>query len=138
MSANLDLVRSIYAAWGRGDYSSTEWAHAEIEVVAVDGPDPGNWTGIAALAEAWRDFLSAWGEYRAEAEDYRELDDDRVLVVLTASARGKASGLEVGQIGKGANVFTVRDGKVIKLVLYWDRDRAVADFGLASEADVAD
>ena len=40
MSANLDLVRPIYAAWGRGDYSSTEWAHAEIEVVAVDGPDP--------------------------------------------------------------------------------------------------
>ncbi len=28
---NVEIVRSIYAAWERGDYSSTEWAHPEIE-----------------------------------------------------------------------------------------------------------
>jgi ketosteroid isomerase-like protein len=128
-SENLDLVRSIYADWERGDYSSTEWAHPEIEFVAVDVPSPGNWTGVVGMAEYWRDFLSAWEDYRVEAEEYSELDDERVLVLAQVSARGKSSRLEVGQdVGQiqmtGANLFHVRDGKVAKLVNYWGRDRA--------------
>src|ERR1700680_3711367 len=122
MSENLALVRSIYAAWGRDDYSSTEWAHAEIEVVAVDGPDPGNWTGLAAVVKAFRDHLSAWGEYRSEVEECRELDGERFLVFIRVTARGKTSGLEAAN--KGANMFHLRDGKVSRLVLYWDRERA--------------
>jgi ketosteroid isomerase-like protein len=79
-SANVELVRSIYAAWERGDYSSVEWAHPEIEYVITAGPTSGTWKGLAGMAEGWRGFLSAWEELRTEAEEYRELDDDRVLV----------------------------------------------------------
>ena len=128
---NLELVRSIFAAWERGDYSSAEWAHPEIELVAADGPTPGSWTGVAAMAEAWRETLSAFEELLSEADEYRALDDERVLVLMHFSGRGKTSGLEVGDIHrKGANLFHVRDGKVTKLVLYWNRENALPDAGL--------
>ena len=110
---NVDLVRSIYAAWERGDFSSAEWAHPEIEFVVADGPTPGSWTGLAGMAEGWREFLSAWEEFRVEADEYRELDGERVLVLHHWSGRGKTSGLELGQMRtKAASLFHVRGGKV--------------------------
>jgi ketosteroid isomerase-like protein len=135
-SANLDLVRSIFAAWERGNFSSVEWAHPEIEFVIPDGPAPGRWTGLAGMAESWRDVLSAWEGYRVGADEYRELDGLRILVITHRFARGKASGLELIET-QGANVFHVRSGKVTKLVAYFDRDRALADLGLAPEAPSA-
>jgi ketosteroid isomerase-like protein len=134
-SANVELVRSIYAAWERGDVSSAEWAHAEIEVVFADGPTPGSWRGLAGMAEGWRDLLSAWEEFRVEAEEYRELDDERVLALHRHSGRGKTSGMELERMrAKGANLFHVHDGKVTRFVTYLDRGRALADLGPSEEA----
>ena len=67
MSQNVDLVRSIYANWERGDYSSAKWAHPDAGFVSADGPSPGAWSGLAGMADGFRDFLSAWDEYRVEA-----------------------------------------------------------------------
>ena len=130
-SVNVDLVRSIYAAWERGDWSSVEWAHPEIEFVLGDGPDPGSRKGATAMAAVWREFLKAWEGYRVQADDYRELGGEQVLVLLHAGGRGKASGLALRQSAKtSANLFHIREGKVIRLVIYFDREQALADLGL--------
>jgi hypothetical protein len=44
-SANLDLVRSIYADWERGEYRSIGWADPEIENEIVGGPSSGSRSG---------------------------------------------------------------------------------------------
>ncbi|MEA2153267.1 MAG: hypothetical protein QOI18_1500 [Solirubrobacteraceae bacterium] len=132
MSENLDLVRSIYAEWERGEYGSAEWAHPKIECVYADGPSPRSSVGLAEMAAGSRDYLSAFEEYRQEAKEYRELDAERVLVLIDRSGRGKVSGLELGQMmTQGAHVFHVRDGKVTRFIAYWDRQRALAELGLA-------
>ena len=135
MSANLDLVRSIYADWERGDYSSREWAHPEIETVIADGPNPGSWTGPGGMAESMREHLSAWEGAWVKPEDYLELDDERVLVLTRRGGKGRRSGIELGRLrGKGASIFHVRDGKVTRQIHYFDRELALADLGLPSQA----
>jgi len=132
-SENLELVRSILSRWERGDFGSVAWAHAEIEYAIVDGPGAPTGTGVPAMRRTWREFLSAWEDYRVEAHEYRVLDDERVLVALRALGRGKASGIEIGSTAAGprsANVFKLRRGKVMRLATYFDRDRALADLGL--------
>jgi ketosteroid isomerase-like protein len=53
-------------------------------------------------------------------------------VLMHLSGRGRTSGLEVGDIRmKGANLFHLRDGKVTRLVLYWDREHADPDVALS-------
>jgi ketosteroid isomerase-like protein len=136
MSENLDLVRSLYVDWGRGDFSSAEWAHPEIDFAIIGGPTPYRAHGIAGMAQGTREFLTAWEGYRSEAEEYRELDDGRILVLTRDTARGRTSGAVTQQMR--AHVLHLHGGKVVRSVVYWDRDRALADLGLTAEDAAGD
>jgi ketosteroid isomerase-like protein len=132
MSENLDLVRSIYADWERGDWSSNAWAHPDIEYVMVDEPGERTVRGLAAMADAWRAYLKSWRDYRVDPVEYRELDEQRVLVFVQLYGLGAASGVDLTNIGQpaGANLFYLRDCKVIRLTAYFDAQRCLADLGL--------
>jgi ketosteroid isomerase-like protein len=134
VSANLDLVRSMYAASERGEDFPTGWAHPGVEFVIADGPEPSSGTGLSHANDVWRDFVSPWDQFRPEVEDFRELDNERILVLGRAVGKGKQSGLDLQLMRtEFADVVHVRDGKVIKVVVYFDRDRAFADLGLTPE-----
>ena len=131
MSANLDLVRSIYADWERGDFSSSEWADPEIEHTDVDGPLAGAAGELATIGQGVRDFLSEWADFRLIADRLCELDPDRVLALDHRAGRSRTSGLDLGAVRTdGARLFHLRDGKVRKIVVYFDRERAIAELGL--------
>jgi ketosteroid isomerase-like protein len=129
MSDNLDLVRSIFTDWERGEFNAKpKWADADIEFVVPDGPEPSTRTGDDA-APGIEGFLKLWEHLRFDAEEYRELGGGSVLVLSRMKGSGKGSGAEVDQ--RRASLFQIRDGKVTRLALYWNRDRALTDLGLA-------
>ncbi len=64
-------MRSLFADWEQGDFGSAEWADPEIELVIADGPQPGSWTGIAGMADGWRDFLTIWVTRLVLCWDYK-------------------------------------------------------------------
>jgi ketosteroid isomerase-like protein len=130
---NVRFVQSIYAAWEKGDFRSVDWADPQIEWERPDGPEPGRWN-LDDVATGWRALLSAWEGFRITAEEFRELDSERVLVLTSYTGKGRTSGIDVGAVGaKGASLFHIRNGKVARQVYYWDRQRALDDLGLASK-----
>ena len=132
MSDNLDLVRSIYANWERGDLGSAEWAHSEIEFDVIGVVPTDARTGLAGMAQGFRQFLSTWADLRVDADEYREPDGGRVLVLVHAtSGHGKTSGVDIRRMRtRGATLHHIREGKVTRLVIYPYADRALADLGL--------
>lgn len=83
------------------------------------------------MTKANRIWLQAWEEVRQVAEEFRDIDDGRVLVLHHFRARGKNSGLDLGHLrGEGAAIFQLRGGKVTRLVHYYDRTRALEAVGL--------
>ena len=49
------------------------------------------------MAATWREALSAFEELRVETDEYRALDDERVLVLVHFSGRGKRAGWRSGR-----------------------------------------
>jgi hypothetical protein len=132
MSANLDLVRSIYATGNAGT------------TPALTGPIPkSSWcSSTAHLRAAGGDWLGwrtpcapcLWiSRTSAQRLRYRELDDDCVLVLTRVFGRGKRS--VVPFRSTVAEVLEVHDGKVTRIVVYFERDHAMSDLGLTPEKD---
>ncbi len=70
------------------------------------------------MAEGFRSLVNASDALHTQADEYRELDDERVLVLVQRGGRGKTSGVDLRQMrSRGANLFHVCDGTVTKLVV---------------------
>jgi ketosteroid isomerase-like protein len=81
--------------------------------------------GQKRVADYLHGWLETWDDYRAELEDFREVDH-RVIAFIRARARGKGSRFETET--ENADIFTLQDGKITHLRLYVDRDEALREF----------
>jgi ketosteroid isomerase-like protein len=133
-SANLELVRSIYAAWERGDFTATAYAFdSQVEFARIGGPDfafadvLGEWRGLDEMRTALLAWMRSWEDIRVQAERVIDLGD-RVLVLSRQSGRGKRSSVPL-DIEYG-DIFTIRNGKIVRWENYPKRGDALAAAGL--------
>jgi ketosteroid isomerase-like protein len=126
--ANVEIVKGIFEAWGRGDFSSVEWADPEIEF-SIPGPDPHVHRGVESMGQAWAEWLGAFDEFSVAGEDYYDAGD-KVVVKQVFHGKGKGSGVPIDEI-PGATVLTLRDGKVICFEGHTTLEAALASAGLA-------
>ncbi len=129
---NVEVVRRLYARWEGGDLRTGDFFDPEVEHSRIGSELPGingDWQGIEEFGVALSDYIDALADLHLEAERIIDLGGDRVLVLSRQTARGKTSGLpwehELGDL------FTLRDGKILRYVSYWDPADALEAAGLS-------
>jgi uncharacterized protein len=94
-------------------------------------PEAGTYSGRDSIEAFLAAFLESWDEFRQDTEELIEAGD-RVAVVLRSFARGKGSGVEV--VGRYAHVWTMRDGKGVRVDTYEDVERALEELRARTRA----
>jgi ketosteroid isomerase-like protein len=123
---NVKVVREAWDAYSGGDYDRIAGFHdPHIVVVTLeDGAVYGN-NAVLANYERWDE---AWEGAETSLEEVLG-HGDRVFVAARFHARGRASGVEVET--RLYEVYTVRDGKVLRIDEYATRDEALEAAGLS-------
>ena len=130
---NVEILRRLYEEWARGDFTSDHFFDSDVEYsrVGVQTPDmEGVWHGLDELTNAMREYLRPMADLQIKAERFTDLGDDRVLVLSRHTARGKQSGVPMEhELG---DLFTLRDGKIVRFYTYWNRAAALEAAGLGN------
>jgi ketosteroid isomerase-like protein len=132
---SVEVVRKLYEFWQTRDAEAgAKLVDPDIEFVRIGealGDLAGEWRGSDAMWRAIFQWLQAWDELTVTAERFIELDDGRVLVLDRQVGRGRSSSATLEH--DLATIFTVRDGRLTRLVAYWDRADALRDAGIDAE-----
>jgi ketosteroid isomerase-like protein len=130
-SDNVAILERALSEWVRGEFWNAE-LYAEDVVFVVSGPDAAEYHGIDGLTSAWRDFLSAWDDFRIETERIVRGKGDVYALLMRLQARGKGSGVDID--AQVANVVNMRDGRIARLEMFWDREAALRAAGAPNDA----
>jgi ketosteroid isomerase-like protein len=128
---NLELIRAVLEAWGRGDIEEPLREHFEPTArldLSENIFNSAVYEGYDDIARQRREVSEVWDHFKIEVEQFFE-GKDVVVAHTHEHGRGKASGVEVDR--DTAFLFRLHEGKISEVRSYRDRDRALADAGLA-------
>jgi ketosteroid isomerase-like protein len=128
---NVEIVRQVYEAAAGRDAASIFALYdpdVELDATRLGVGDLGVYRGHGGLRSLFGGLHEVWGEIEY---DYEELIDagEHVVAVVTRHARGRASGVDVE--APLALLWTVREGKVVKVVWFATREEALEAAGLS-------
>jgi ketosteroid isomerase-like protein len=103
--------------------------HPDMEFHSVfAAAEGGVYHGIEGLREWARDVDSTFDDFTIELVDFREVDDERAVVVARTAGKAKGSGLPVDvRLGQ---VWTWRNGLLWRNDVYTDMREALEAVGL--------
>jgi ketosteroid isomerase-like protein len=135
-SRNVAIVRRVVESFDQGEL---EYPFAVYDAGVVwenfTPPPPGMdevYRGHDGVRRFWRQWLASWDRVTFEHERFVDAGD-QVVVFQRMDARGRTSGVET-DFGDYAQLWTLRDGLVVSMKFYADRDEALAAAGVPESA----
>jgi ketosteroid isomerase-like protein len=128
---NVEAAKRVIDAFNRRDLDAIfECVNPDVEwFPAMQVTFGGGLRGREGIESYVREVSDTWEEYRVVGQDFRDLAEDRVLVLSRIEGRGAGSGglvdAEMGQ------VYDFRDGKIARVRTYLDHSNALKAVGLS-------
>jgi uncharacterized protein len=130
---NIELMRRVYGEMARGNFwalaplldDAVEWVWDPRFASLVGGPQV--YRGPEGVERATKELLAAWEWFTIEAEDFIDANDS-VVVLTHQRARPRRGGIEIDQ--RAADLWTLREGKVVGYRGYYERTEALEAAGL--------
>jgi ketosteroid isomerase-like protein len=132
---NLEIVRRIYEAWGRGDFrAGTELYDPDVLLVLrPQFPDPGTYRGPDEIRRYMREhFLADWEDAAIAGEEFLDAGDS-VVIRVSQRATGTGSGAPVEM--SYYQVWTFRGTSVVRIESIRERAEALEAAGVTGPAD---
>ena len=130
LAANAVFERD-YIRWLQDDAGWDAFAahlHPDVEHVSVNRvEDKVVHHDAEAFRRGWSMWIEPWESYRQEINEVHDCGE-RVLLLVTHFARASGTDHEVKM--KGAGLWTVRDGLIVRLESYTDPAEALKAVGL--------
>jgi ketosteroid isomerase-like protein len=122
---DVEIVRQGYEALNRGDVEAVlAMCEPAIECRLPEGGlSAGTLRGREALHEFLQSYIEAFESFQLAPEEILDAGN-RVLVFLRLSGRGRGSGLAVEV--RPTHVWTMRDGKAIRVEAFTESEREAA------------
>ena len=124
--SNVEIVRSAFLAFtDRGFDGLAEFLHPEINWRAIEGApdDVGEMNGIEAARRYVQDWPDTFDDFTSEIEEVCDVGGDQVVAVIHNAGRAKRSGVPTEL--RYAALYTIRDGKVVRIREYVTRTEAL-------------
>ena len=132
---NVEVVRQIQEADAHRDAQAVlslydqevELDYSRLPHAEVIGR--GLYRGHEGLRSWYREWFDAWENFETVTEEVIDAGGEHVVSVWSQRGRGRASGAEV-ELRRAAALWTIRNGKVVRLVGFRSRDDALEAVGL--------
>ena len=131
---HVELLRALAEAFNEGDLTSAlavfdpeaEWQQAR------EDPDAATLHGTEAIRRLWESWREAYPDLRIESDEIITTDDG-AFAWVRVTGHGASSGVRVAL--EEAYVYTFRDGRIVRLEEYFDRQEGLHAAGVQETSE---